>query len=434
MVDKVPITLKWYVKLVFIGFSLLVTIGIVEVAGRAVNALPPKGDAEYRMVSREVGRLSPPYDSFTNHAEYEGQTEFSVDISLDKLGFRADDPSPKAAASSLRIILLGDSYTAGWQLPESDTWSSWLASDLRARGTPAPDVINLGYPGWGTAQEYLLYSAYAHKLNPDLVVLTIYAENDISDNGIGLWERYGDLRANRTYFTLDDAGQLVVHPWPYNDVTRPYLNQDFPSNVIGWLNKNSVTYRVLRDGVRGIRTRLSGDSTGAAPTMGTASEPAQIVDDERVWLMNVMDSQPDATWEQAWTITGDLLAKLRDAVEANGAQLVTAIVPPHMIVQQDSWTMQSAFDASSRPLDLWYPHERMLALLAGLNIPTLDPTALFLDFRAQTGRDLYFLGDPHFNATGTCVFGTALANWLTAEGYVDGDTTPHNPVTVCAGE
>jgi hypothetical protein len=75
----------------------------------------------------------------------------------------------------------------------------------------------------------------------------------------------------------------------------------------------------------------------------------------------------------------------------------------------------------------------MLALLDEVGIPTLNPTQAFIDFRAATGKDLFFIRDRHFNPTGTCVFGTLLANWLGEQGLVTpDDASPRDPVEVCS--
>src|SRR5690606_542990 len=134
--------------------------------------------------------------------------------------------------------------------------------------------------------------------------------------------------------------------------------------------------------------------------------------------MDVMDPCPDATWEQAWTITGKLLSELRDTVAASEAQLVAVVVPPHMIVDYDTWSWRHVFEPSERPLDLWYPPTRMLTLLSDLSIPALDPLQTFVDFRDRTGQSSFYMYDRHFNPAGTCLFGASVSAWLTEAGYV----------------
>lgn len=422
--------IRWYHKVLLLGASAVVFILLLEGAGRAIGVLPIKADAEYQSVSREVGRLHLPYSSFIYRGDYNGQVEFSVPVTLNKLGFRSEDPQKAAPGHSTRIVVLGDSFTADWQVSEDQMWSTWLSRQLQEKGVPN-EVINLGHPGWGTAQEYLLYHVYASELSADMVILVIYVQNDVANNGLGLWSDYASFREQYTYFTLDDSGQLVEHLWPYVDITRPYLQQDFPSNAIGWLDKNSVIYRALRSVVHTIR----GVKAAANPDTSSNSNPHTEHVQQRSNIpleMQIMNSSPDAEWEQAWTITEKLLVRLRDEVTADGATFAAVIVPPHMIVEYDSWGWKLQFETSDYPLKLLYPHERMLSLLSTLDIPVLDPLQIFLDFKARAGESLFYQYDRHFNPTGTCLFGLTLSDWLADEGYVEGEVNSSSPL-VCIG-
>ena len=412
--------LHWYHKLALVGFGLLTAMLLVEVAGRTFHLLPVLSDAEYRTVSRRVGALDDPYMHFTNTNNDQGSTEFKVDVHLNKLGFRGHDIPASPPNSTRRILLLGDSYTADWEVDAPAMWSAWLTRWLN-QGDQRYDVVNLGFPGFGTDREYLLYQAYGRTLHADLVVLVIYVENDVNDNGIALWRPAQTLVATRPYFTLDADGTLVEHSWNYVDETRSFEQEPFPNNVIGWLNAHSLTYRLARDARDRIAASLTGSQDNQA-NQRTNLEAADLAHPTRIPLpLEVLFSQPDAKWETAWQITGALLRAIRDSVEADGAQFVVALVPPHMIVQNDYWQYTDLFNASGRAWDLWYAQNRMLSLLDNLNIPVLNPTHLFIDFRAQTGQLLFYVRDRHFNPTGTCLFGTSLANWLTEHGYVSPD-------------
>jgi len=412
-------TFRWYQKGMLVGFGLLLTLVLVEAAGRVLHLLPELSDAQYRAVSRRVGTLTDPYEHFTNTNYDRGSTEFKVEIRLNKLGFRGDDIPSLPPNGARRILLLGDSYTADWEVNTRDMWSAWLSRWLN-QGDQRYDVVNLGFPGFGTDREYLLYQAYGRTLHADLVVLVIYVENDVNDNGIALWNPAQTVAETRPFFTLDSDGALVEHPWHYVDRSRSFERQPFPANVIGWLNAHSLTYRLVRDAADRIAAALT--DTDHQADQRADLEPVDPNHPVRIPLpLEVLFSQPDTRWETAWQITGALLKALRDSVEADGAQFVVALVPPHMIVQNDYWHYADLFDATGRAWDLWYAQNRMLALLNDLSIPVMNPTHLFIDFRAQTGRLPFYVRDRHFNPTGTCLFGTALANWLMEHGYVSAD-------------
>lgn len=429
-----PVQLRWTHKLILAGLSILFALVLVEIAGHALGLLPALSDAQYRAVIRRAGTLRPPYDHFTTTGFVEGNTEFKVDIRLNKLGFRGDDIATPPPQGSQRLLVMGDSYTAGWEVKEQDMWSAWLSRELNTGGDQAYDVANIGFPGLGTDREYLLYQAYGRTLEPDVVILVMYVENDVNDNGIALWTSPDELVKTRPYFTLDERGNLVEHPWRYVDRTRSYERESFPRSVTGWLNAHSLTYRVLRNAAREGWSAVTGNEDKKSSPAAENDQPADLDHPTRIpQPLEVMFTEPDEKWEQAWQITGELLRSFRAAVEADGARLVVVIVPPHMIVQNEYWPYADLFDASGRAWDVWYPQTRMLALLDELDIPALNPTQGFIDFRRATGKALFFIRDRHFNPTGTCVFGTLLANWLADQEIVTPDAAaPRDPLEVCS--
>lgn len=425
--DRAAVRLRWGHKLLMIGLGLVVAVALIDAAARAFHLIPRPGNADYRAISRRVGAMLPPYDRFTSSGFVQGDAEFEVEIELNALGLRGPGIDPTPPDGATRIVALGDSFTAGWEVPLDESWTAWLADHLSA-GDQRVDVVNLGVPGFGTDREYLLYQAYGRTLHADIVLLVMYVENDVGDNAIAQWEPPDRLAQTRPFFTLDESGALVEHPWRYVDKTRPYRYQSFPDNVIGWLNAHSFTYRTVRDTARQVWSALAGDDASDHDSPERRLPAADVLS----LPLEVFFTDPDDAWEEAWRLTEALLVAFQDAVAADGAKLVVAIVPPHMIVQYDDWRYKPALEESGRAWDLWYPQRRMRALLDRLGIPVINPTVQFIEFREQTGRDVFFEYDRHFNRTGTCLFGAALANGLAAHGYVSPPPDfPIDPLAAC---
>lgn len=412
--------LRWYHKLALVIVSLALSTLAFEVVARQVHLFPQPGDADYRAVSRRVGVMPLPYERLTHTGFMEGGSGVKREIQMNRLGFRGEDFPESLPDDVTRLLLLGDSYTAGWEVALDERWSAWLADWLNT-GDGRADVVNLGAPGFGTDRQYLLYQAYGRTLGADVVVLGMYVENDVLDNAVGLWQDDSNIRLNRPYFSLED-GALVEHPWHYTDRSRSYQQEDFPQSIIGWLNAHSATYRLLRNGLDGLIDWVRGtddDADDDADDARALTVQSFLPLDAQVFI-----NPPDERWEASWALTGALLAALRDAVAADGSELVVAIIPPHMIVQYDDWRFAPAFEAAGEEYELWYPQRRMTDLLAELDIPTFNPTQTFIDFHAETGLDPFLTRDRHFNPTGTCLFGTALAGWLVENGYVDAPGPP----------
>lgn len=87
-----------------------------------------------------------------------------------------------------RILVLGDSFTWGYGVADSEIFTEVLEREL-AGGTQSWQVLNSGVSGWGTDQEYLFLNSEGFRYSPDIVILAFYAVNDPTNNGHG--EQYG---------------------------------------------------------------------------------------------------------------------------------------------------------------------------------------------------------------------------------------------------
>jgi len=71
-----------------------------------------------------------------------------------------------------RIVLFGDSYTAGFGVQNGERFS-----DLLERSYPNLDVLNFGLDGTGTDQQLLIYETLAKPFEADAHIFAIYVKN-----------------------------------------------------------------------------------------------------------------------------------------------------------------------------------------------------------------------------------------------------------------
>ena len=113
-------------------------------------------------------------------------------------GFRSDrDFEPARQGSSRRVLVFGDSFTAGDGVSNGKRYS-----DLLEAIVPETEVYNYGLPGSGTDQQYLAWREFARPVEHDVLVIAVLVEN-----------LFRNLSRYREF--LDDAGRLVVFAKPY---------------------------------------------------------------------------------------------------------------------------------------------------------------------------------------------------------------------------
>lgn len=89
--------------------------------------------------------------------------------------------NPKLINSPLlKVVTLGDSFTSGYLVSDTETYPFYLQEILRTRGVLV-NINNAGVPGYGADQEYLLAKKIILEDNPDILIWNIN-NNDTRDS------------------------------------------------------------------------------------------------------------------------------------------------------------------------------------------------------------------------------------------------------------
>ncbi|MFP5318561.1 MAG: carbamoyltransferase N-terminal domain-containing protein [Acidimicrobiia bacterium] len=178
-------------------------------------------------------------------------------------GFRSNVEFQDEKGDRPRILMFGDSFTAGDACGNDDRYSEQLEELLGA------EVYNFGIPGSGTDQHLLTYREFARDIDADLVVLTVHLD---TVRRISVSHRVSVDRATgqrilvpKPYFTLE-AGDLVLHNVPV-PLERPGVGDIDPRvgsspsgpgpRVLEWI-RNDTRLGRAREATRGsLRARAA---------------------------------------------------------------------------------------------------------------------------------------------------------------------------------
>jgi len=125
-------------------------------------------------------------------------------------GFRSREFRPDRSTGLRRVLLFGDSFTAGDGVSNGRRFG-----DLLEQLVPETEVYNFGLPGTGTDQHYLAYREYGVPLDHDLLVVAVLVENvrRVAAPYRGFVEHGRLVWYSKPYFTLADD-QLQLHNVP----------------------------------------------------------------------------------------------------------------------------------------------------------------------------------------------------------------------------
>jgi hypothetical protein len=208
--------------------AILGTLLIIEGAFRIILGhaivLFPRNHAEAHYGSYVLRRMTP--NTTFWHTSVDGKWQFRIN----NKGFRDDkNYEYDKPAGTLRVMVLGDSHTAGFEVDQDEIFATVLERALRQQGVPS-EVLNTGISGFGTAEELAYLENEGLRYAPDVVIVAFFA-NDFSDN----------LRAN-LYRLMD--GQLVAESTRYAPAVD-ILKVTLAIPGLKWLGENSYAYSYI---------------------------------------------------------------------------------------------------------------------------------------------------------------------------------------------
>lgn len=176
-------------KALAVLFGTLLALGIGEAVVRLAGAAPEVAEVQRGRlrISANPRLLFEPVPKMEVAGVPSGAEEYrGVSNSL---GYRDREHAPAKPPGVYRIVVIGDSITAGYQVERTeDTFPALLEAALQREGHEAGDagdaddagdieVLNFGVTGYNTAQEVETLRSRALRFAPDLVILA-YCHND----------------------------------------------------------------------------------------------------------------------------------------------------------------------------------------------------------------------------------------------------------------
>lgn len=349
---------------------------------------------------------------------YSEYSEYQADVHINARGLRDREIGYDNPSNAYRILVLGDSFAEGLQVPLEETFARQLETRL-ATGARPTEVINGGVSGWGTDQEALFYVIEGFRYQPDLVLLCLFTRNDVLNNYAPLEvARMGAVQ--KPFFHLD-KGELVVPAFPFEP---PPDTDSSPALLLpfsDWLRARSALYRLMMPYLRNIpATRRALGSIGLLGGVGVslADEPVLPM------TFNVYQSDSSPEWDEAWALTGALIRRLDAEVQTRGARLVVIIISAPEQVYPDRWA--ATFKAESPTQYLHWdpdaPNRRLAAILDEAGVPYLDLLPVFQDAASQpTTPPLYFRYDFHWSQAGHALAAEGIESFLRERGLLSGN-------------
>lgn len=318
--------------------------------------------------------------------------EDRIHVKINSKGLRDKEYPYRKEEGTFRILVLGDSFTEGFQVPLEDTFCKVMECELNKDGGKF-EVINAGFAGMGTDYELLFLKREGYKYGPDLVMIGFFG-NDIYDN-----YRSNSILETRNAPLEYEKKSLIIH-------VKKFLAQNSCAyNYFGYTLPKYVPFlaKVLMK-------------------LGLISfQPIDAADavDQLHYLVFSKEYGPE--WNKAWEVTQLLISEVRKEAEDCGSRLAVVSIPFREQVYESIWQSRlSGPEMRKREWDLNKPDRLLGRFLAEAEIPFLKLLPYFK--KASDKVKLYHSEDGHWNTAGHHLAGRIISNWLVEQRLVPVET------------
>jgi hypothetical protein len=321
--------------------------------------------------------------------------EYITRVDINSHGLREREIQYEKPAGVRRVVIVGDSFVEGSEVPAEATIGRRLETLLNTDRGETVEVINAGVLGYGTTQEYLLIENEALRYQPDVVILVFFPGNDLADNSYQIMPR------SRPYYTLTESGELS--PLPFRP--EPQLTE-------GWrdrLSRESLLFSKL-EMVDFARLRSQDEARRRSDAQYAVGPFATNLTEQ---------------FEESWRVTEALLVRTQGETEAAGTRFLLVNAPTPFEVYPEHW--QNVLERAGLPDVGWNldgPNSRLAEIARRHGM-------LYVDLRsplrsaADGGPRLYYPYDGHWTAAGHNTAAQTLATTLHQERLLDASGAAH---------
>jgi len=321
--------------------------------------------------------------------------DFSLNFKTNSYGLKNPEIKPKTP-ETFRVLCVGDSFTMGHGTSIEESFPGRLEQLFRIKHPETSiSVINFGVGGYGPWQQLSKMRENGFELEPDMVILQLFAENDIRDELRRVdklmrscdpeWQRRLDVMAKkqtgfwrRWRFFLRRHSHLFVLADDRWDVLRRRMVRQ---NVSVWYHNGSVLY-----------TAIPG----------------------RPWWLETSLKEYYPELEEGWHLLESSVRELRDECKRRNIPMYAFAMPAQYEVNvRMAPDIASSAGADDSLYDFAKNRRLTTLMLERLDIPIIDVHGPMMSERDQSR--FYWKHDAHLNAAGQEFVAALLESYVWKE-------------------
>ena len=319
-------------------------------------------------------------------------------------GFRNDrDFAAYPEKGVIRILSMGDSFTAGYRVGQKETFS-YLLEKWFNEGNDSLKfevlVSNIEEPTKGL---YYL-TRHGKSFNPHAVFLGITIGNDITQSYVGLDPQGGFVLRdrgeaveieNRESFRSDEFWEALKA----YEIPSSCLSQGAPAEIrpgermVKFLEEKSMAFKIIKE-------KIEIKSPQAIGSLYGEYNRPKLFDGINGLGFFMQPVHPEI--EKAYQRLFLLLSAFKSFCDSNNIALAVMLFPQRFQVQPEDWEKTAqVYGLKESCFDLMYPNTRIMQFCRDNGIVCIDPTEKMMQIHKREGKSLYLpKGDMHWNKYG----------------------------------
>ena len=297
-------------------------------------------------------------------------------IETNSLGFRDHAPSEK---KTKKLMVLGDSFVANIALADKEVFTEIMEDQLEEY-----DVLNFGVNGYGQVQEYLLLEKWINVIDPDVVMLIIYPQNDFADN-MGTHRFYA-----RPSASLEGGDSILT-------IHRQLKDHKIEKGFDGILSKSHVNWLVTR------------------ALNNLFSKPDSLYLTEFYTCQSPIPGE----YRAAFKIMQELLIRIASVAKEKNVPVVFALAPSILQVDDELWKLfLERNSVAKKNYVRSSPNDRLMQFAKDNNLLMLDLLPVFLE-EGKKNVKFYHPVEQHWTKEGNRVVANALMDFLESKSLIE---------------
>lgn len=360
--------------------SLIITLILAEVLLRFLNigGIPFEHPRYLYRISNTLGyEYTPNFQGI-----FKTDFNFNTKIKINSKGLRDYEYSYDKSSNVFRILVLGDSFTAGLQVQMEDTYPKALERLLNNKNHEnyRYEVINSGVSGYNTIQEFQFLKEKGIKFKADLIIIGFCMSNDVEDNYFG------------NTITVTDG-------WLTHRVKKD-INYLFV-NIKTFIRRHSKLYCLITNKIK-----------ESLVLKKMLIKMNVVVPDLLPYKLGLYSKNMPEEIKKEWEFTRRILRDMKRFADDNSIKLLVVTVPDQFQTEEFRWRLiMKQYKLIPEDYDIDNPQKTLIEICNKEGIMALDLTDSFRKY-ADKKEHLYIENEYHCNKYGHLCAAKEIYNFL----------------------